>query len=85
MTDNRSDPEVGVSQYERFINVDQVEMLFGTFSSHIRKLFGENAATAGFRISGIEPKSSWARLRSTSAGAALGGLSEIARISPQPI
>ena len=33
VTDNRSDPEVGVSQYERFINVDQVDMLFGTFSS----------------------------------------------------
>ena len=33
VTDNRSDPEIGVSQYERFINVDQVDMLFGTFSS----------------------------------------------------
>lgn len=31
--DNRSDTEVAVSQYERFINVDKVDLLFGTFSS----------------------------------------------------
>lgn len=31
--DNRSDTEVVVSQYERFINVDRVDLLFGTFSS----------------------------------------------------
>lgn len=33
--DNRSDTEVAVSQYERFINVDQVDVLLGTFSSLI--------------------------------------------------
>jgi len=33
--DNRSDPEVAVTQYERFINVDQVDALLGTFSSLI--------------------------------------------------
>ncbi|MQA86644.1 MAG: ABC transporter substrate-binding protein [Streptosporangiales bacterium] len=31
--DNRSDTETAVSQYERFINVDDVDLVFGTFSS----------------------------------------------------
>jgi len=31
--DNRSDSEVAVTQYERFITVENVDMLFGTFSS----------------------------------------------------
>ncbi|HUF09045.1 MAG TPA: amino acid ABC transporter substrate-binding protein [Rhodothermales bacterium] len=31
--DNRSDTEIAVSQYERFINVDRVDLLFGPFSS----------------------------------------------------
>ncbi|HSK94981.1 MAG TPA: amino acid ABC transporter substrate-binding protein [Euzebyales bacterium] len=31
--DNRSDTEVAVSQYERFINAQQVDLLLGTFSS----------------------------------------------------
>ena len=31
--DNRSETEVAVSQYERFINVDDADILFGTFSS----------------------------------------------------
>jgi branched-chain amino acid transport system substrate-binding protein len=31
--DNRSDTETVVSQYERFINVDNVDLIFGTFSS----------------------------------------------------
>jgi len=31
--DNRSDSEVAVTQYERFITVDRVDILFGTFSS----------------------------------------------------
>lgn len=31
--DNRSETEVVVSQYERFINVDNADVLFGTFSS----------------------------------------------------
>lgn len=33
VNDNRSDTEVGVSQYERFISADNVDLLFGTFSS----------------------------------------------------
>mgnify|MGYP001821923555 CR=1 FL=1 len=31
--DNRSETEVAVAQYERFINVDNADILFGTFSS----------------------------------------------------
>lgn len=31
--DNRSDPETTVSQYERFINVEDVDVLLGTFST----------------------------------------------------
>jgi branched-chain amino acid transport system substrate-binding protein len=31
--DNRSDTETAVSQYERFINVENVDLIFGTFSS----------------------------------------------------
>lgn len=34
-SDNRSDPATAISQYERFINVDQVDALFGTFSSRL--------------------------------------------------
>jgi branched-chain amino acid transport system substrate-binding protein len=33
--DNQSDPDVAMSQFERFINVDNVDMIFGTFSSLI--------------------------------------------------
>ncbi len=33
VNDNRSDTETTVAQYERFINVDKVDLLFGTFSS----------------------------------------------------
>lgn len=33
--DNQSDPDIAMSQFERFINVDNVEMVFGTFSSLI--------------------------------------------------
>lgn len=33
VTDNRSDTEVAVSQTERFIDVENVDLLFGTFSS----------------------------------------------------
>ena len=34
-TDNRSDVETSISQYERFINVDKVALTFGTFSSKL--------------------------------------------------
>ena len=33
--DNRSDTETAISQYERFINVDKVDLVFGTFSSKL--------------------------------------------------
>lgn len=35
MSDNRSDPATAISQYERFINVDGVDAVFGTFSSRL--------------------------------------------------
>lgn len=35
MSDNRSDPATAISQYERFINVDKVNAVFGTFSSRL--------------------------------------------------
>lgn len=34
-SDNRSDPATAISQYERFINVDNVDAVFGTFSSRL--------------------------------------------------
>jgi branched-chain amino acid transport system substrate-binding protein len=33
--DNRSDTEQAISQYERLINVDNVDLIFGTFSSKL--------------------------------------------------
>jgi branched-chain amino acid transport system substrate-binding protein len=33
VSDNRSDPGTAIAQYERLINVDQVDLIFGTFSS----------------------------------------------------
>ena len=35
VSDNRSDPATAINQYERFINVDGVEAVFGTFSSRL--------------------------------------------------
>lgn len=35
MSDNRSDPATAINQYERFVNVDKVEAVFGTFSSRL--------------------------------------------------
>jgi branched-chain amino acid transport system substrate-binding protein len=46
--DNRSDTEVAVSQYERFINVDQVDALLGTFSSLISFPTSATAEQAGY-------------------------------------
>lgn len=34
-SDNRSDPATAINQYERFINVDGVDAVFGTFSSRL--------------------------------------------------
>ncbi|MGH6903586.1 MAG: ABC transporter substrate-binding protein, partial [Geminicoccaceae bacterium] len=33
VSDNRSDAGTAIAQYERLINVDQVDLIFGTFSS----------------------------------------------------
>ncbi|HET8740131.1 MAG TPA: amino acid ABC transporter substrate-binding protein [Acidimicrobiia bacterium] len=46
--DNRSDTEVAVQQYERFINVDQVDALLGTFSSLISFPTSAVAEQAGY-------------------------------------
>ena len=35
VSDNRSDPATAINQYERFINVDEVDAVFGTFSSRL--------------------------------------------------
>ncbi|WP_417674769.1 amino acid ABC transporter substrate-binding protein [Roseibium sp.] len=35
LSDNRSDPATAINQYERFINVDKVDAVFGTFSSKL--------------------------------------------------
>lgn len=35
VSDNRSDPATAINQYERFINVDGVEAVYGTFSSRL--------------------------------------------------
>lgn len=35
VSDNRSDTETALSQYERLINVDKVDLVFGTFSSKL--------------------------------------------------
>lgn len=35
MSDNRSDPATAISQYERFINIDKVDAVFGSFSSRL--------------------------------------------------
>ena len=35
ISDNRSDTETALNQYERLINVDDVDVLFGTFSSRL--------------------------------------------------
>ena len=35
VSDNRSDPATAINQYERFINVDKVNAVYGTFSSRL--------------------------------------------------
>ena len=35
VSDNRSDTATAINQYERFINVDKVEAVYGTFSSRL--------------------------------------------------
>jgi branched-chain amino acid transport system substrate-binding protein len=57
--DNRSDTEVTVTQMERFINVDNVDVLLGTFSS----LLGFPASTVAEQNGMIYPMPSSAALR----------------------
>ena len=35
VTDNRSDPATAINQYERYINLDNVDVVYGTFSSRL--------------------------------------------------
>ena len=35
ISDNRSDPATAINQFERFINVEEVDAVFGTFSSRL--------------------------------------------------
>jgi branched-chain amino acid transport system substrate-binding protein len=59
VNDNRSDTEVTVSQYERFINADNVDLLFGTFSS----LLTFSASTVAEQAGMIYPVPSGGALR----------------------
>ena len=48
VSDNRSDPATAINQYERFINVDQVDAVFGTFSSRLTFPVANILARNGF-------------------------------------
>lgn len=48
MSDNRSDPATAINQYERFINVDGVDAVFGTFSSRLTFPVANILAKNGF-------------------------------------
>lgn len=48
ISDNRSDNATAISQYERFINVDGVEAVFGTFSSRLTFPVASILAKYGF-------------------------------------
>ena len=48
VSDNRSDPATAINQYERFINVDGVEAVFGTFSSRLTFPVANILAKNGF-------------------------------------
>ena len=48
VSDNRSDPATAINQYERFINVDKVEALYGTFSSRLTFPVANILAKNGF-------------------------------------
>lgn len=47
-SDNRSDPATAINQYERFINVDGVDAVFGTFSSRLSFPVASILAKYGF-------------------------------------
>lgn len=48
VSDNRSDPATAINQYERFINVDDVDAVFGTFSSRLTFPVANILARNGF-------------------------------------
>jgi branched-chain amino acid transport system substrate-binding protein len=48
VSDNRSDPATAISQYERFINFDGVDAVFGTFSSRLTFPVANILAKNGF-------------------------------------
>lgn len=48
ISDNRSDTATAINQYERFINVDGVEAVFGTFSSRLSFPVASILAKNGF-------------------------------------
>jgi branched-chain amino acid transport system substrate-binding protein len=48
VSDNRSDPATAINQYERFINVDGVDAVFGTFSSRLTFPVANILARNGF-------------------------------------
>ena len=48
ISDNRSDTETAISQHERLINVNGVDMLFGTFSSRLTFPVSAVAAQYGY-------------------------------------
>jgi branched-chain amino acid transport system substrate-binding protein len=64
VSDNRSDTETAISQYERMINVDKVDVIFGTFSSKLT--FPVSAITE--RYSMVNPIPSGGALRINSIG-----------------
>tara|TARA_R110000737_G_scaffold350363_1_gene389080 strand:+ start:3808 stop:5088 length:1281 start_codon:yes stop_codon:yes gene_type:complete len=48
VSDNRSDPATAINQYERFINVDGVDAVYGTFSSRLTFPVASILAKNGF-------------------------------------
>ena len=59
VSDNQSDAEVAISQFERFINVDNVDVILGTFSSLITFPASSVTEQAGY----VHPIPSAAALR----------------------
>jgi branched-chain amino acid transport system substrate-binding protein len=57
--DNQSDPDIALNQFERFLNVENVDLVFGSFSSLIT--FPTTAVTEQSRI--VHPIPSGAALR----------------------
>lgn len=64
VSDNRSDTETAISQYERMINVNKVDVIFGTFSSKLT--FPVSAITEKYGM--VNPVPSGGALRIYSIG-----------------